>query len=256
MRLTCFIVLGALITGCAGTKPSVLRDHIENLGRSLSTVVKNNPGIRSIAVTQAEGNDEDLSRWFAQELESQFVGNESITVVDRENLDELLAEYRLVLSDIFDEERRPRIGQLVGADALVITEIRLSPDKSYYSLRGRLVTLDEGRVVATEGATLATEDLVFTEDGSVSGRRGGFFSTVGNVILAVGKIPATPVTILLDIFETTCTNERGVGSRITLSYPERVLKGIWDGVPIPISWISGATGNDLYLTRGMWNTWL
>jgi hypothetical protein len=255
MRLTSLTILGVLITGCAGTKPSVLRNHIEDLGRNLSALAENDPGIRSIAVTQTEGNDEDLSRWFAQELEAEFVGNESITVVDRENLEEVLAEHRLVLSDIFDEERRPRIGQLVGADALVITEIRLSPDKSYYSLRGRLVTLNEGRVVATESATLASEDLVFTEDGSVSGTRGGFFSAVGNVILAVGKMPATPVTMLLDIFETTCTNERGVGSRITLSYPERVLKGIWDGVPIPFSWISGATGNDLYLTRGMWNAW-
>ena len=256
MRSSSLLLLVVLTTGCTTTEPGVLRTHIRELGRNLTSASEKNPAIESIAVTPTQGDDPDLSQWFARELESEFVGNESITVVERANLEELLAEHQLVLSDIFDEERRPEIGHLVGADALIVSEIKLNPDDSFYSLRGRLVTLDEGRVLASESATLATKDLVFSEDGTPAGGKAGVLSTVGNVILAIGKIPATPVTMVLDIFETTCTKERGVGSRITMSYSERVLKGLWDGVPLPFPWIGGITGNDLYLTRDMWNAWL
>jgi hypothetical protein len=242
--------------GCAASDPTVLNAQITYLGDTLTQGIKRDPEITRIAVTSEKGDDPALSIWFARALESDLVAREAFIVLDRENLDRLLLEQKLVLSDIFDERYRPRIGQLLGADALVIAEIQPGPNQTFYALRGRLVDLETGRVLVSGSATLAAEDLDFSE-GTASDRSGGnIFTGTGNALLALLKLPVTPVTMVLDIFETACVEERGAGSRVSDAYPMRVVIGLWEGIPLPFPWISGTFNNDLYLTRSMWNSWL
>jgi hypothetical protein len=255
MRITFLILTLLLAAGCATSDPGILRDQIELLGDTLAKAVERDPAIQSIAVTSVKGEDPALSLWFSRALESELVARPSFVVLDRENLDRILAEHELVLSDVFDDSRRPGIGRLLGADGLVISEIQPNPDLSFYALRGRLIHLETGRIVVSGSATLAADDLDFSEGKMVDQGGGGVFATAGNVLLALLKLPATPVTMFLDIFETACTNERGAGTRVSHSYPERVLTGFWEGIPIPFPWVGGVFDNDLYLTRDMWNAW-
>ena len=93
----------------------------------------------------------------------------------------------------------------------------------------------------------------FSEERESGG--GNVLTFTGNVFYAVVKLPLTPVTMILDIFETACIDEKGVGSRLTHEYSERVLIGIWDPLPIPFGWVGGIFHNDLHLTRSMWRDW-
>lgn len=248
-----FLLLLALAGGCASSGPGPLKDSIHELGDRMTAALEKTPAIRTVAVTAAKGDDTDLSLWCARELESNLVESECVAVLDRSDLQDLLAEHELVLSDVFDDEARRKIGTLVGADALVISEIQPIPEGTAYALRGRLVTLDTGQIVATHSATLDADDLGFGE--GAGGGGGGFFAGVGNVLLFVVKLPATPVGMFLDIFETTCVIERGIGTRMAQTYPERVLLGLWEGVPFLLPWAGGVFSNNLYLTRTMWNSW-
>ncbi len=252
MRLL-VLILVVLTGGCASSGPSPLKSRIHEMGDQMAVAFEKSPTIQRVAVTAARGDDADLSLWCARELESNLVERERVAVLDRSDLTELLAEHELVLSDIFDDEARVKIGSLVGADALIIMEIQPNPDGSAYALRGRLVALDTGRIMASHSSTLESDELGFGE--GTEGEGGGFFAGTGNVLLFILKLPATPVGMFFDIFETTCVRQHGVGSRMSVSYPERVCIGLWDGIPFLFPWAGGVFYNKLYLTRTMWNSW-
>lgn len=254
MRVPLLLSLLILTLGCTSTSSGVQEQQIRDLGDTMAHAIEDYQ-VFTITVTHPKGDNPMLSQWFARELESELVTKAAFSVVERENLEEILAEHKLVLSDIFDEEKRPEIGKLIGADALVIAEIHPNPDKTNYVLRGRLVALDTGQILASDGATLASEDLDFTKRRESEENGTGFFGHIGNGLICIGKIPLTPITMFLDIFETVCISERGKDSRLSFTYPERVLKGMWDGVPLPVPWVSGIFENDLHLTRSMWNSW-
>ncbi len=254
MRWT-LLLLSSLLGGCAGPDLTLQEQRITTMSDTLAAAAERHPEILTVAVTPAQSDNPALSNWFARELEEKLVTRSSFFVLERSDFEAILTEHRLVLSDVFDETRRPELGRLVGADALVITEIRPNPEKSFYVLRCRLIVMETGRILASEGNSLSADDLEFDRPPVSDEKSSGFFGIAGNVVITVGKIPLTPVTMVFDIFETVCIDERGKESRLSYTYPERVLKGIWDGVPIPLCWVWGTTGNDLYLTRGMWNAW-
>lgn len=242
-----------LPAGCAGTGSQVVYDHIDELSSDMVSVLQEHPEVTTVAVTPVKGVDPELARWFAREIESGLVNQKNLAILDRQNMDELLAEQNLMLSDLFEEETREKVGRLLGTDALVIAEIQPTPDRKTYSLRSRVIVMDSGRVIGSSRASLDADQLDFRppDDGSSSG---GFFPTVGNVLWAVVKIPLTPVTMFTDIFETAYVREQGVSTRINHSYPSRCFKGLWEGVPLPTPWVGGIFGNQLYLTGAMWDT--
>lgn len=255
MRCGALLLLLCALGACSSTDPAVIRSHIDQISANIGLEVESRPDLTRVAVTPIKGSDPDLSWWFCREVESELVARESFIVVERGNLEDIFAEHELVLSDVFDDATRPEVGRLVGADVLVVTEIHPDSKARMYSLRGRAIDLETGRILTSSSSVLDADDLTFSRAGE-DGGGGGFFATVGNVFLGILKIPATPVTCILDIFETTCVNDRGVGTRAADSYPTRVVKGVWDGLPFLIPWVSATFSNDLHLTSSMWNSWL
>ena len=111
-----------------------------------------------------EGSNAELTqlrKGFAQMLTSDLTEVESIHVVERARLQEVIQEIDLSKSAKFDPSTAARIGKLLGAGYLVLG--------SYFEVQGhvrfdaRLVHTETGRVLKAAGVTARPEDLLDAE---------------------------------------------------------------------------------------------
>jgi tetratricopeptide (TPR) repeat protein len=123
--------------------------------------------VTTVAIAKPEGQCSDE---LATLVEEDFVGA-GVTVIDRQRLEDLLAEHKLQVSPLIDQKTAAKVGALLGAQALVFLKVldchgakgqqNLGTDKkghtSYnYVVQGmvsgsvRVVNLTSGQVLASQ----------------------------------------------------------------------------------------------------------
>ena len=108
----------------------------------------------TVAVLYFDGAENDslasLSKGLSQMLITDLADNDAIRVVERIQLQALLAEQNLIKSGKVDRSTAVRLGKLLGAQYLVLG--------SYFGLQGkirldaRIVEVETGKIVRTAGA--------------------------------------------------------------------------------------------------------
>lgn len=93
-------------------------------------------------------------------VENAFVNVNRVTVVDRQNIDAIISEYEFQVSDLTDRETAVEIGQLTGADAIVVGS--LSAVGSQYYLNIKLISVETGEILGSSIADAGDEDEFFT----------------------------------------------------------------------------------------------
>ena len=123
--------------------------------------------VNTVAIAKPDGQcSEDL----ASRVEEDFVGA-GVTVIDRQRLEEILAEHKLQVSALIDQKTAAKVGALLGAQALLFIKVldchhgqnqqNLGTDKkghtSYtYVVQGtlsgsvRVISLTTGQVLASQ----------------------------------------------------------------------------------------------------------
>jgi TolB-like protein len=98
----------------------------EAVGRAGQTLIIALP-IRSIvAVLNITARDMDMSVFIAEDIEYQLINSRKFTIVERNNLDLILAEQRFQMSGEVSDESAVSIGKMLGANIILtgtVTEV-------------------------------------------------------------------------------------------------------------------------------------
>src|SRR5215468_2522022 len=111
-----------------------------------------------------DGKDAELAllrKGLAQMLISDLAGNESIRVVERERLQDVLAELKLQASSKIDQASAVKAGKLLGARYLVLGAY-FDVMKSFRA-DARIVDVETGQVLFSSGGTAKPDDVLLLE---------------------------------------------------------------------------------------------
>jgi len=96
---------------------------ITNNSPKIEIPINHPPGlplkVTGVALAPPEGRCSDP---LASRIEEDFV-NAGITVIDREHLNSVLTEHKLQVSGLIDQKTAARVGQLLGAQALIFLKV-------------------------------------------------------------------------------------------------------------------------------------
>jgi curli biogenesis system outer membrane secretion channel CsgG len=134
--------------------------------------------IESVAIAPAEGPP--CAQPLSAHIEQGFL-QAGITVVDRNRLDKVLNEYKLQSSGMVDQDTAAKIGKMLGAQALMFTQVtrcdvangksqgyrNKDTGETYYSYSTQATIAGSVRVIAlTTGQVLATQPFQAEADQS------------------------------------------------------------------------------------------
>ncbi len=132
-------------TGASAPKKQTRVKAVSSWGSSLAVL-----GVRDMTEKMAEGQTDLLVSF----LENAFVNYGNVTVVDRQNLEKIMEEYKYQTSALVDEETAVEIGKLSGADAIAIGNLSLLADTFYLHLK--VINVQSGAIIGSsisEGAS-------------------------------------------------------------------------------------------------------
>jgi len=155
----------------AQTYESDLRTLAGNLAARLEAAK-----LRSVTVidfTDLQGTPTELGRFLAQELSDKLVGaTNTISVVDRANVQFLLRENKLSIDRMLTPETSRKLGNLIGVDTIMIGTT--TPIGDAFRLSVRAISVDTGRIVGSNAVTLSpSKDLAQLYNRGVAGVQTG-----------------------------------------------------------------------------------
>ncbi len=111
LKSTAVFLLIALFSQCGTTTivVPVMRPAEINLGN-----------LKKIAVGRVSG---EAARDVEDDLIGQLIETDAFEVLDRSNLDRIIREYRLSMSELIDEKTALQLGNLIGAAALIFARV-------------------------------------------------------------------------------------------------------------------------------------
>lgn len=89
-------------------------------------------------------------------LENAFVNFGNVTVVDRQNLEKIMEEYKYQTSALVNEETAVEIGKLSGADAIAIGNLSKLGDTFYLHLK--IINVESGAIIGSSISQGLTEN--------------------------------------------------------------------------------------------------
>lgn len=203
--------------------------------RTLSSAMAENivkAGKKTVAVVDfvdLQGNVTELGRFIAEEFSVALVGSgKGFEVVERTQLKAILKEHKLVLTGAIDKATAKKLGQIVGADALITGTI--TPFGDSVRLAVKILGTDTGKVIGASSGdipkTKAIEELLGKgiESTSLTGRESVTTSSVpsGKAVEASGFI-LSPVKCFRtgDVVQCTISFQNATNEEVKLSIGPR-----------------------------------
>ncbi len=122
----------------AGSGAQTKVKAVSTWGSSLAVL-----GVRDMTEKMAEAQTDLLVSF----LENAFVNYGNVTVVDRQNLEKIMEEYKYQTSALVDEETAVEIGKLSGADAIAIGNLSVLADTFYLHLK--VINVQSGAIIGS-----------------------------------------------------------------------------------------------------------
>jgi TolB-like protein len=153
-----------LMVGCAlnKTKPSSTKVEqkgnfeyeLRQLANELSAPLPKDEKI-SIAVldfSDLSGNVSLFGKYVAGELLYLLQQKENVSIIERNNLEKILEEFKLQYSDFFDESTTKELGKIIGVDGLVMGTITNLENEAKIS--GRIISAETGTILSAASVTV------------------------------------------------------------------------------------------------------
>lgn len=122
----------------ARAQDDVIDKELTRFAELLSKQVQKS-GVKKVAVldfTDLQGITFELGKFIAEQTTVNLVsGNGSFTVVDRNHLNQILAEHKLTISGLIQPENAKKFGQFSGADALILGTITVIKNTIYITAK-------------------------------------------------------------------------------------------------------------------------
>lgn len=117
-------------------------------------------------------HDKELGLLVSSEVATVLNRDHGLILVERSQLDKVIAELSLGQSGLVDPAKSAEVGKLAGAKALIMGTVSEAGDR--YLVNAKVVSTGEGRVLLTENTALPAGDLVaLSSEAVVLRTRGG-----------------------------------------------------------------------------------
>lgn len=146
-RLACIVVaLGVMLN--AGSYGQSLDNETPVLVRALAKqlVAKQRPKVAALDFTDIQGRPNELGRFLAEQMTVDMVMAEGITVIDRANINAIMAEHQLTAEGLVKPENAKKLGQFAGVDAILIGTVTIMDNTVMLTIRG--ISTETAEVVA------------------------------------------------------------------------------------------------------------
>lgn len=123
-------------------------------------------------------SDQDLGLVVSELIITNLVRDHRLNLVERAKLKEILTEQAMAQAGILDEKNALKVGQMLGATALILGEVSAAGDA--FSITARVADGQSGQVLSAESATLPKSELVALAKDSVvlRSKSGAFFRSM------------------------------------------------------------------------------
>jgi TolB-like protein len=162
-KLLSFCMVGfgwSVLVGSTPTKAEEAFDSaLAKTTDQIATAV-NNANLKAVTVpgfTDLHDNESDLGLFLADQVSAGLV-QKKCAVVDRKNLDKILAEHKLTTSGLVDPENAKKLGQFAGVDAIVIGTV--IPLSGTIRVTVRVLATDSARVLAAASVDIPKTNLI------------------------------------------------------------------------------------------------
>ncbi|MEC9465981.1 MAG: FlgO family outer membrane protein [Myxococcota bacterium] len=115
-------------------------------------------GVLSFDEVGESTKDKELGKIVAAELQTWLRRDHNLLLLEREQLGRLIEEIQLGQTGLIKEEQAVEVGQMSGADALVLGSVLEAGDR--YVVNAKLVSSASGQVVGAERVELPAADLI------------------------------------------------------------------------------------------------
>jgi TolB-like protein len=160
LRIPIFILTLALC-GTITAPSQELDQELSMLATKLAALTKDN-GKQKVTVldfTDLQGGGSELGKYIAEELTVNLVMvKENFAVLDRANLQRILAEHKLTAQGLVDPENAKKLGQFAGVDAIVLGTI--IPKGPNIGLTAKIITTDTAEIVGAARAEFKSDETV------------------------------------------------------------------------------------------------
>lgn len=154
-------VLAALFAVALCGHAQEMDTELATLAQKLAAPVKEN-GRKKVTVldfTDLQGNTSELGRYIAEQLTVDLVmAKPGFSILDRANLNKILAEHKLTASGLVDPENAKKLGMFAGVDALILGT--LTPKSVNIDLTAKIITTDTAEIIgAAKGKIPHTDEV-------------------------------------------------------------------------------------------------
>lgn len=129
---------------------------VEALAKQL--VQKKTVKVAAVDFTDLQGRPNELGRFLADQVSVELVMADGITVIDRANLNAIMAEHKLTAEGLVNPENAKKLGQFAGVEAVLVGS--LTPMDGAVQLTVRAISTDSSALVAAGRMMLVLTDDV------------------------------------------------------------------------------------------------
>lgn len=146
-----------------------LEQRLDNLARKISDNLTENQK-RTIAVVEfsdLKGNVTNFGRFLSEELITRLYQTKKFKVIERQQLNKIIAEQKLSLTGVIDPGSAQKLGRVLGVDSIVFGSV--SDLVKTLRINARLIGTETGEVFAAASIEIAKDEAVASLMGDGAG---------------------------------------------------------------------------------------
>jgi curli biogenesis system outer membrane secretion channel CsgG len=154
--ILCFILCGHTLA-----RAQDIDTELSNLTERLAAKIgpKDVKKVAVIDFNDLLGGSSELGKYIAEQMTVDFVmTNRSFSVLDRANLNRILAEHKLTAKGLIDPDNCKKLGMFAGVDAIILGTI--IPKGENIVLTAKIITTETAEIVGADKAGFKTDDNV------------------------------------------------------------------------------------------------
>jgi TolB-like protein len=167
------LVCGTALAGASVKAQDTLDQRLDNLARQISNNLTENQKhtIAVIEFVDLKGNVTDFGRFLSEELITRLHQTKKFKVIERQQLNRIIAEQKLSLTGMVDPASAQKLGRVLGVDSIVFGSI--SDLVKSLKINARLISAETGEVFDTAAIEIEKDAAVSNLLGNSSTNGGG-----------------------------------------------------------------------------------
>src|ERR1039457_3312642 len=155
-------ILCLVLCGHTIARAQDMDTELSKLTEDLAAKIKDH-GSKKVTVldfTDLQGGSSELGKYIAEQLTVDFVMTKrDFSVLDRANLNKILAEHNLTSKGLIDPENAKQLGKFAGVDALILGTI-IPKGTNSVSLNAKIITTDTAEIIGAARAEFKVDTTV------------------------------------------------------------------------------------------------